>query len=272
VWSYNPKRMNNFTVMSHKFRRSIITILALLLLFSLPLQAGQVSITAASDLQYAMKDIIGAYIRKNPDDKVSAVYGSSGKAFSQIENGAPYDMFFSADISYPQKLKTSGSAISEPKPYAIGRMTVWVTKSSGLDARKGIRLLSDQKIRKIAMANPEHAPYGRIAKEVMEHYKVYDNVKSRIVLGENIQQTAQFVQTGAADVGMIAYSLALAPVLAKEGNYYLVPASAHKPIVQGYVLLKPASGNRTASEFERFIGSSEARMIFKRYGFTLPNE
>jgi molybdate transport system substrate-binding protein len=245
---------------------------AMFILASSQLLAGKVSITAASDLQYAMKDIISAYVKKNPDDKISAVYGSSGKAFSQIENGAPYDIFFSADISYPQKLKSSGSAISEPKPYAIGRMTVWVTKSSGLDAGKGIGLLSDPKVRKIAMANPEHAPYGRIAREVMEYYNVYNNVKNKIVLGENIQQTAQFVQTGAADVGMIAYSLALAPVLAKEGNYYLVPASAHKPIVQGYVLLKPASGNRTASEFERFIGSSEARSIFKRYGFTLPNE
>lgn len=245
---------------------------AIVILASSSLQAGQMSITAASDLQYAMKDIIKAYLRKNPDDSVSAVYGSSGKAFSQIENGAPYDMFFSADISYPQKLKTSGSAISDPKPYAIGRMTVWVAKSSGLDARKGIRLLTDPKVRKIAMANPEHAPYGRIARQVMEHYKMYDNVKNRIVLGENIQQTAQFVQTGAADVGMIAYSLALAPVLAKEGNYYLVPENTHKPIVQGYVLLKPAAENQTARKFERFIGSAEARAIFKRYGFALPNE
>lgn len=251
----------------------ILTVFCAMLIFaSSPLQAGQVSITAASDLQYAMKEIISAYVKKNPGDKVSAVYGSSGKAFSQIENGAPYDMFFSADISYPEKLRASGSAISRPKPYAIGRMTVWVTKSGGLDAKKGIRLLSDPKVRKIAMANPEHAPYGRIAREVMEHYKVYDNVKNRIVLGENIQQTAQFVQTGAADVGMIAYSLALAPVLAKEGNYYLVPENTHKPIVQGYVLLKPASGNQTAAKFEHFIGSREARTIFKRYGFTLPNE
>ncbi len=255
-----------------KSARTLSVFSAMLILAFSPLHAGQVSITAASDLQYAMKDIISSYVRKNPNDKVSAVYGSSGKAFSQIENGAPYDMFFSADISYPEKLKASGSAISKPKPYAIGRMTVWVTKSSGLDATKGIKLLTDPKVRKIAMANPEHAPYGRIAKEVMEHYRIYDNVKSKIVLGENIQQTAQFVHTGAADAGMVAYSLALAPVLSQEGNYYLVPESAHKPIVQGYVLLKPASGNQTAAKFERFIGSREARTIFKRYGFTLPNE
>lgn len=256
-----------------KITAHLFTVLcAMLIMTSKPLLAGQVSITAASDLQYAMKDIISAYVRKNPDDRVSAVYGSSGKAFSQIENGAPFDMFFSADISYPEKLKASGSAISNPKPYAIGRMTVWVTKSGRLNAGKGIRLLTDPKVKKIAMANPEHAPYGRIAKEVMEHYKVYNKVKHKLVLGENIQQTAQFVKTGAADVGMIAYSLALAPVIAQEGNYALVPAGTHKPIVQGYVLLKPASGNQTAGKFERFMGSREARTIFKRYGFTLPNE
>lgn len=251
----------------------ILTVLcAMLIMASSSLLAGQVSVTAASDLQYAMKEIISAYVKKNPHDKVSVVFGSSGKAFSQIGNGAPYDMFFSADISYPEKLKASGSAISEPKPYAIGRMTVWVKKSSGLDAKKGILLLTDPKVKKIAMANPDHAPYGRIAREVMEHYKVYDRVKDKIVLGENIQQTAQFVQTGAADVGMIACSLALAPVLAKEGNYHLVPENSHKPIVQGYVLLKPALRNKTAKKFERFISSREARTIFRSYGFTLPNE
>jgi len=237
-----------------------------------PLFAGQVTITAASDLQYAMKDIIAAFESKNQGDTVAAVYGSSGKAFSQIENGAPYDMFFSADISYPEKLKQSGMAISEPKPYAIGRITLWVTKQSGLDVRNGMKLLTDPRVKKIAIANPEHAPYGRSAKETFEHYKLYDNIKNKLVLGENIQQTAQFVQTGAADAGMIAYSLVLAPVLAKEGNYYLIPATAHKPIVQGYVRLKPAINNGCATKFEQFIGSPAARVIFKKYGFILPNE
>ncbi|UWX58037.1 molybdate ABC transporter substrate-binding protein [Chlorobaculum sp. MV4-Y] len=142
--------------------------LSLLVLTSMPALAGQASITAASDLQYAMKEIITAFEAKNPGDQISAVYGSSGKAYSQIENGAPYDMFFAADIGYPEKLKRSGAAISEPKPYAIGRMTIWVTKKSGLDVRKGFKLLLDPKVKKIAMANPEHAPYGRIAEEALK--------------------------------------------------------------------------------------------------------
>lgn len=254
------------------FLRGIGVALTLLVLTSVPALAGQVSITAASDLQYAMKDIISAFEAKYPEDHAAVVFGSSGKAYSQIENGAPYDMYFSADISYPKKLQQSGAAISEPKPYAIGRITIWVSKNSGLDVRKGFKLLLDPKVRKIAMANPEHAPYGRIAEETLKKSKLYDKVKGKLVLGENIQQTAQFVQTGAADVGMVAYSLALAPVLASEGSYYLVPATMHKPIVQGYVLLKKAAGNGTASRFEKFIGSPKARAIFKRYGFTLPNE
>jgi molybdate transport system substrate-binding protein len=234
--------------------------------------AGQVSITAASDLQYAMKDIIAAFEKTNPTDKVSAVFGSSGKAVSQIENGAPYDLFFSADISYPEKLRASGAAISTPKPYAVGRIVVWVTRQSGLDVRKGMKVLLDPKVKKIALANPAHAPYGRIGKEVMEHYGIYDKLQDKLVLGENIQQTAQFVETGAADAGLVAYSLALAPALANVGNYYLVPAEAHKPIVQGYVLLKPAAGNGSAAKFETFIASPTARAIFRKYGFSLPNE
>lgn len=252
--------------------RCITTLLLAFFAAASPLLAGQISVTAASDLQYAMKDIIAAFELKNPGDKVSAVYGSSGKAVSQIENGAPYDLFFSADISYPEKLRASGAAISTPKPYAIGRIVVWVTKQSGLDIRKGINVLLDPKVKKIALANPEHAPYGKIGKEVMEHYRIYEKLQDKLVLGENIQQTAQFVESGAADAGLVAYSLALAPALAKVGNYFLVPAEAHKPIIQGYVLLKPAIGNGAAAKFEAFIASPTARVIFRKYGFSMPNE
>ncbi len=252
--------------------RFITTLLLAFFSAASPLLAGEISVTAASDLQYAMKDIIAAFEKTNPTDKVSAVFGSSGKAVSQIENGAPYDLFFSADISYPEKLRASGAAISTPKPYAVGRIVVWVTKQSGLDVRKGIKVLLDPRVKKIALANPVHAPYGKIGKEVMEHYGIYGKLQDKLVLGENIQQTAQFVETGAADAGLVAYSLALAPALASVGNYFLVPSEAHNPIVQGYVLLKPASGNATAAKFEAFIASPAARVIFRKYGFSLPNE
>ena len=255
-----------------KLFHGIATLVVVLFTSVSPLFAGQVSITAASDLQYAMRDIIAVFEKNNPSDKVSVVFGSSGKAVVQIENGAPYDIFFSADISYPEKLRVSGAAISTPKPYAVGRIVVWVTKQSGLDVRKGIKVLLDPKVKKIALANPVHAPYGKIGKEVMEHYGIFDKLQDKLVLGENIQQTAQFVETGAADAGLVAYSLALAPALDSVGNFYLVPAEAHNPIVQGYVLLKPATGNAVAAKFEAFIASPTARAIFRKYGFSLPNE
>lgn len=234
--------------------------------------AGEVSITAAADLQYAMPEIIKAYESKNPGDKVNAVFGSSGKAYSQISSGAPYDIFFSADIGYPEKLKSAGLAIADTKPYAIGRIGLWATKKSGIDVSKGPNILLDKAVKKVAIANPAHAPYGRAAVACLKHYKLYEKVKEKIVMGENIQQTTQFVETGAAEVGLIAYSLALAPALAKEGNFYLLPADSHNEILQGYVLLKRAKGNDSARRFEAFLGSLEARKIFKRYGFVLPHE
>jgi molybdate transport system substrate-binding protein len=234
--------------------------------------AGMVYVTAASDLQYCMKDIVDVFEAKYPGDKVKMVFGSSGKAFSQIVAGAPYDIYFAADVAYPEKLRQDGFAISNPKPYAIGRMTLWVTKKSGLDPHKGIQLLLDSGVKKIAIADPAHAPYGRIAVEIMKYHRVYDQAEKRLVLGTNIQQTAQFVQSGAADVGFIAYSLALAPILEKQGRFFLFPAESHTEILQAYVLLKPAALNQTAKRFEAFVGSAEARVIFKRYGFRLPHE
>ena len=234
--------------------------------------AGEVSITAASDLHYAMKEVISAFESKHPGNRVKVVFGSSGKAYAQIENGAPYDMYFSADIEYPQKLRKSGAAISAPQPYASGRIVLWATKKSGIDVSKGLESLRNPKVKKVAIANPLHAPYGRIAKEVLEHYHVYDQNKGKLVLGENIQQTAQFVQSGAADIGFVAYSLALAPILAKEGTHFLIPTTTHKEIIQGYVMLKPSAGNAAAKLFATFISSPPARAIFRKYGFSLPNE
>lgn len=234
--------------------------------------AGEVSITAASDLQYAMKEIIASFEARNQGDRIKAVYGSSGNAYAQIVGGAPFDVYFAADIDYPRKLRLEGFAVTEPKPYAIGRIALWVTNRSGLDVSKGMDLLLSPSVKKIAIANPDHAPYGRIAREVLQKFKMYDRVKHKLVLGENVQQTAQFVKSGAADVGLVAYSLAVAPLLAKDGSYLLIPASAHREIIQGYALLKPSLNNPVARKFETFIGSHEVRGIFKKYGFTLPDE
>jgi molybdate transport system substrate-binding protein len=246
------------------------------LLVAFKVYAGEITVYAAADLVYAMEEIQKVYKQKYPNDKVKIIFGSSGKGYNQIVNGAPFDIVFSADMGYVEKLKQQGLTLSDVKPYAIGRIVIWTRKDSGFDVSKGINIVLDPKIRKIAIANWEHAPYGVAAKECLEHYKLFDKVKNKLVLGENINQTAQFVETGAADIGFLALSIAKSDKLQKEGVYYLLPASCHNEIKQGYAILKHANINKetfeTAKRFYDFIGTTEVRKILIKYGFVLPGE
>ena len=158
----------------------------LLLLLSIGLQAQNVKVTAAADLRYAMDEIAKLYMKTNPGTNIKVVFGSSGNAYTQLSNGAPFDIYFSADIMYPQKLKEAGLTISEPKQYAIGRIVLW---SSTLDVSKGMDVLKTPRI-KIATANPEHAPYGQRSVEALKHYKLYNQVEKQLTFGENISQAA----------------------------------------------------------------------------------
>src|ERR1700674_1187904 len=172
---------------------------------------SEITVAAASDLTFAFKDV-AARFEKQTGSSVKMSYGSSGNFFSQIQNGAPFDLFFSADIDYPRKLEAAG--LTEPGsmyPYATGKIVLWAPSVSKLDLSRGLAVLLDPGIRKIAIANPEHAPYGRAAVAAMRHEGIYDKVKDEFVLGENISQTAQFVESGNADVGVLALSLAVAP-------------------------------------------------------------
>lgn len=233
--------------------------------------AEEITIAAASDLNYAFKELIAEY-EKTTGNRVKLTLGSSGNFYAQIQNGAPFDLYFSADIGYPKKLEEAGLAVpGSVYRYAVGRIVLWTNRSSGLDVSKGLPLLVDPSIKKIAIANPKHAPYGRAAVAAMEHFKVYDQVKDKLVLGENISQAAQFVESGACDIGVIALSLALAPTMKARGTYWEVPASAHPPLEQGAVLLKSSTHQDAASKFLEFIKGSEGQEIMKRYGFTLPN-
>ena len=242
-------------------------ILLIILIFTaLTDQAQTVKIAAAADLRYAMDEIARSYMKTNPGTNVEVVFGSSGNAYTQISNGAPFDIYFSADIIYPQKLKKAGLTITEPKLYAIGRIVIW---SSTLDVSKGMDVLKNPKI-KIATANPEHAPYGQRAVEALKYYKIHDQVEKQLSFGENISQAAQFCLTGNAEVGLLALSLALSPNMTDKGKYYLIPAEAHQPLKQAYVLLKHSKGNKTAFDFCNFIETKAARTIFEKYGFTLP--
>jgi len=224
-------------------------------------------IAAASDLKFALDSVVAVFKKSHPGSRVDVTYGSSGKLYEQISHTAPFDLFFSADIEYPRNLKKSGIAISEVEMYGIGHVVLWSKKLDPNDA--GMNTLTDDRVAKIAIANPQHAPYGKRAEESLIHYKLYDKVKDKLVFGENISQTAQFVTAGAADVGIIALSLALSPTMKKEnGKYYLIPATAHKPLEQGFVILKNAEKNSLALTFKNFMSGKEATEILRYFGFT----
>lgn len=246
---------------------------ALLALLALPFNtahAEKITIAAAADLQFAMDEIVAEFSRINPSDTVAVIYGSSGKFHTQIQQGAPYDFFFSADIAFPRELKRAGLAASEVKPYALGRIVLW---SKTLDASTlTLTDLTDPKIARIAIANPRHAPYGRRAEEALRAAGVWEKVEKKLVLGENISQTAQFVQTGNAQVGIIALALAINPELAKAGNYGMISDTLHQPLEQGFVILARAKNNQLATRFADYMGSAPARAVMTRYGFVLPAE
>jgi len=243
----------------------------LICLFSLPaLAGGKITIAAAADLKFALEEILVAFRQANPADEVETIYGSSGKFHTQIQQGAPFDLYFSADIEYPRLLAKEGFSASAARPYAVGRIVLW---SVSRDARQmTLADLADPAIRKIAIANPRHAPYGKRAEEALRAAGVWDKVESRLVMGENIAQTAQYVQTGNADVGIIALSLALNKELATKGGYALIPGKLHQPLEQGFIITKRAAGNPLAKQFADTMGSPEARRIMVRWGFTLPQE
>jgi molybdate transport system substrate-binding protein len=241
-------------------------ILIILVFVAFSAQAQTVKVAAAADLRYAMDEIVKIYMKTNPGTTIEVVFGSSGNAYTQISNGAPFDVYFSADIKYPQMLKEAGLTITEPKLYAIGRIVLW---SSILDVSKGMDVLKTPNI-KIATANPEHAPYGQRAVEALKYYKLYDKIEKQLSFGENISQAAQFCLTGNAEAGLLALSLVLSPSMADKGKYYLIPAETHRPLEQAYVVLKRAEGNKTAFDFCNFVSTPPARDFFEKYGFTLP--
>jgi molybdate transport system substrate-binding protein len=226
----------------------------------------KILVAAASDLKFALDSVIVQF-NSTRRRKVDVTYGSSGKLSEQIAHGAPFDIFFSADISYPEKLKENKKTVSEVYKYGKGRIVIWSKK---IDPTKTeMHSLLDASIKKIAVANPLHAPYGKRAMESIEYYKL--SVKDKLVYGENISQTAQFVSTGAADIGIIALSLALSPNMKKEkGRYFLIPESSHQPLIQGAVITTTGRDKKLVAEFFEYIKSDSARSVLKYFGFSEP--
>lgn len=247
-----------------------ILVLAAGLAFSTLAAAGSIAIAAASDLKFAMDEIAADFRKANPSDKVEVIYGSSGKFHTQVQQGAPYDLFFSADIAYPRELARLGFAASDVRPYAFGRIVLW---SATLDASKmTLSSLLDPKIARIAIANPRHAPYGRRAEEALRASGLWEKVEPRLVYGESISHTAQYVQSGNAQVGIIALSLALNAELASKGGYWLIPDKLHAPLEQGFIITKRAAANGLARKFDAYMGNAAARATMVKYGFVLPGE
>lgn len=232
--------------------------------------AEKITIAAAADLKFAMDDLVSTFNKANTADKVEVTYGSSGKFNTQIQQGAPYDMFFSADIAFPRELLKAGLAASDVKPYAIGRIVLW---SATQDASKmSLASLADPKITRIAIANPKHAPYGKRAEEALRAAGVWETVQTKLVFGENISQTAQFALTGNAQVAVVALSLAVHPELAGKGGYWLIPDNLHQPLEQGFIITKRAETSTLAKRYAEYMASKPARMVMTKYGFVLPGE
>lgn len=226
-------------------------------------------IAAASDLRFALDEIGKHFHEQNPDVQVDIVYGSSGKMTTQILNGAPYDIFFSADIDFPRQLQKAGFTATEPAVYALGRIVIW---SRRLNASAfTLQDLADPLIRRIAIAQPTHAPYGQRAREALIAAGVWDAVQPKLVFGENIAHAAQMVESEAADAGIIALSLALFPAMAERG-YALIDDALHQPLTQGFVIARHGKDNEAAHAFARHMQTAEAREVMERFGFVLPEK
>lgn len=237
-------------------------------------RAADLRIAAAADLKFAMDELVTAFRADHAGTNVTVTYGSSGTFFAQLRNRAPFDLYFSADVAYPRQLAEAGHALdSMVFRYAVGRIVVWVPRRSSLDVQAlGIHSLLAPSVKKVAVANPEHAPYGRAAVAAMQALGVYAQVHARLVLGENIAQTAQFVQSGAADVGIIALALALAPPMRDEGRYWEIPLPAYPRMDQGGIILAWTKEPDAARAFRDFVLARRGRDVLKRYGFFLPDD
>lgn len=231
------------------------------------------TIAAASDLKFAL-DEIAATFQKQTGKSVRITYGSSGNFYQQIAQDAPFEIFMSADEDFVFKLADKNLTVDRGALYALGRIVLFAPKNSALKADDQMadlqRALTDGRLKKFAIANPDHAPYGRAAMEALKRANLWAQIEPKLVLGENVSQAAQFAVSGSTEGGIFAYSLALAPAFANAGNFVLIPDSMHAPLRQRVVLTKKAGA--AAREFYAYLQTVAAREVLTRYGFVLPTE
>jgi len=241
-----------------------------ILVATLSLSAQKVNVAAAANLRYVLEEIKTAYVKQHPKAKVNLTFGASGMLVQQIQNGASFDFFMAADNEFPVKLKDKGLTTGAMSTYAFGKLAIY---STSLDVDKlGLGVLKNPAVKKIAIANPETAPYGERSVELLKSQKLYESLKSKIVLGENISQAAQFAFTGNAEIGFIALSLALAPDMAGKGSYYVIPLNLYKPIEQACILIKTPVLNTEASRFKKFVLSASTKGIWEKFGYSVPGK
>ena len=257
--------------MDRSLLKSAIGVICLCL-FGASVRAAELSVAAAADLKFALDELVKEFQTKHPSTSVKVTYGSSGNFYAQLQNQAPFDLYFSADIAYPRKLAEAGLALAGIVfLYAVGRIVVWTPNQSPVKVEQlGIQSLFVPSVKKIAIANPKHAPYGVAAVAALKSLKVYEQAEPKLVYGENIVQTAQFVQSGAADIGIIALSLAIAPPMHDAGRYWEIPIDAYPKMEQGGIILNWTKDAAAARAFRDFVLGEHGREVLKRYGFSLP--
>lgn len=239
-------------------------------MLALPASAASLFVAAASDLAYCIDDLAAAFRKEAPEAEVKVSTGASGNFFAQIRNGAPFHVFLSADMMYPTQLAKAGAADGATlRPYAIGRIVLWTTDPR-FDVSQGLAVLRDPRVTRIAIGNPDTAPYGRAAKAVLERDKLWEAVQPRLVIGENIAQAAQFVQTGNAQLGIVSLATVRAPKMAGVGRYHLISDAGVAPIEQGAIVTRAGASQPLAARFVRFLASPSARAILERNGFSVP--
>ncbi len=260
--------------MSQYFAAILLSVLAVL---GPAAAAQQVTVAAAADLNYALKDL-AARFEQQTGNKVALSFGASGNLYAQLQNGAPYDLFFSADADYPRKLGEAGLIDKlSLQTYAIGHLVMWLPQSmtafagDGAPTRERISgVLLRPEVKRIAIANPEHAPYGRAAMAALDRLGIKDQVKSKLVMGENVGQAAQFAQSGNAQAALISLSLAMSPPMKSAGDYWELPADTYPEITQVAGTVAASRHKQAAQAFLEFVRSGAGAAILKQYGFAVP--
>ena len=234
-------------------------------LFASGLYAQNLKVAAAANLRFVFEEIKKNYMQVNPKTDIVVNFGSTGALYQQIINGADFNIFMAADDVVPEKLKNQGLVAGMTQIYALGKLVLW---SNSIDVSKGLEILTDPSVKRIAIAKPDLAPYGDRAIECLKSAGLFDKIKNKIVFADNISQTAQFTQTGNAEVGFLAYSLTLTPEM--KGSTFEIDKKNYKPVAQVMAIVKNRKANPEASKFMKYVLSPECKPIFEKYGYIVP--